>query len=459
MPSCSSNSSNITSTINSLNITQGSGGSRLLISIPFVAGLTSGQVIRYDVPTAGYTASQADTPAHAEVFGVIESYNQATNKFNVVMNGSITISDSKLVNLPQDPTGASGGNDIYFLSGMTAGVLQNLIPSDINHVIKPVYQKAPHGTYSGSVVNYSGYKMGGDVQASLDTVNLLARVGNVQFVFEGIGTEEEYDTEATIFRNTPFYDLHASTPVDWKFEYIRIDDSNFQVFRSIDFPEMTEKVFPMFNSGWIERVRVNFEYTQVDSTYVGKAVQQFNHSNYSNTPAPSTWYGIIRHWDSANRYLYIERPAVWNAELKNGLLNDLMAETNALLPSAATLAVNDGNEPGNEIISNIGISITDTSIQFVGYLMPWFRWIGESVGTNYPFSATVRYDPFNENVPEAQGIFSKIFMKVKNRGISVVVPQNITVDTMTADTVTLPSYDLIAKIAELEFRLDNAGIP
>jgi hypothetical protein len=136
-----------------------------------------------------------------------------------------------------------------------------------------------------------------------------------------------------------------------------------------------------------------------------------------------------------------------------------MAETNALLPSAATLAVNDGNEPGNEIISNIGISITDTSIQFVGYLMPWFRWIGESVGTNYPFSATVRYDPFNENVPEAQGIFSKIFMKVKNRGISVVVPQNITVDTMTADTVTLPSYDLIAKIAELEFRLDNAGIP
>ena len=56
MPSCS-NSSNINSTINSLSVTQG--GSRLLVSVPFVSGLTLGNVIRYDVPTAGYTASKA----------------------------------------------------------------------------------------------------------------------------------------------------------------------------------------------------------------------------------------------------------------------------------------------------------------------------------------------------------------------------------------------------------------
>ena len=452
MPSCSSNSSNITSTINSLNVTQGSGGSRLLISIPYVAGLTTGQVIRYDVPTSGYTGSKADTPAHAEVFGIIESHNIVLNKLNVVMNGSINISDTNLVNLPLDPTGASGGNDIYFLSGTTAGALQNLVPSDINHVIKPIYQRAPHGTYSGSVVNYSGYKMGGDVQATLDTINMLARVGSLQFVFEGVDVEEDYDSEVTTFRNTMYYDLEASTPVDWKFEHIRIDEGNFKVFRSIDFPEMTQRVFPMFNSGWIERVKVGGTIS-IDNSYMNRSIQQLGHPLYLNDPSNATWYGRIHYWDEINRYLYIERPAVWNAELKNGLLGDLLAKKDL------QLILNNGTTPDNTTFITIGINNTDTAIQFVGYLMPWFRWNGELSGTNYPFIAQVSLDPFNANIPEVTGIFSKIFMKVKNRGISVVVPQNITADTITADTITLRTYDLLDKIADIEARLANARIP
>ena len=122
MASCSSVSSNIASSINSINIAQGSGGSRLLVTIPFVAGLTLGNVVRYDVASSGYTGSIASTPETSEVFGVIESYSPVTNRFSVVMNGSITIADSNLVSLPDDPTGAGGGNDVYFLSGMTAGV-------------------------------------------------------------------------------------------------------------------------------------------------------------------------------------------------------------------------------------------------------------------------------------------------------------------------------------------------
>jgi hypothetical protein len=366
------------------------------------------------------------------------------------MNGSINISDTNLVNLPLDPTGASGGNDIYFLSGTTAGALQNLVPSDINHVIKPIYQRAPHGTYSGSVVNYSGYKMGGDVQATLDTINMLARVGSLQFVFEGVDVESDYDSEVTTFRNTKYYDLEASTPVDWKFEHIRIDDADFQVFRSIDFPEMTQRVFPMFNSGWIERVRVDGTIS-IDNSYIGKSIQQLSHPRYSATPPAATWYGIIRYWDSATRYLYIERPAYWDADLKNGLLGDLLAKT------TFPLIVNDGDTPNSSTLITIGITTTNTAIQFVGYLMPWFRWNGETTGINYPFTATTRYDPFGDNNPEVTGIFSKIFMKVKNRGISVVVPQNITADTITADTITLPTYDLIDKIANIEARLDAGG--
>lgn len=180
MPSCS-NSSNINSTINSLSVTQG--GSRLLVSVPFVSGLTLGNVIRYDVPTSGYTASKANLAENSEVFGVIESYDSTTSKFGVIIYGSISLDPTKFADMGS--TGGSGGNDIYFLSGQTAGVLQNLAPTDLQHVVKPVYQVSPHGSYTGVVVNYLGYKIGGDIQATfLDTEtigNTLIVLGNATF--------------------------------------------------------------------------------------------------------------------------------------------------------------------------------------------------------------------------------------------------------------------------------------
>ena len=180
MPSCS-NSSNINSTINTLSVTQG--GSRLLVSVPFVSGLTLGNVIRYDVPTSGYTASKANLAENSEVFGVIESYDSATSKFGVVIYGSISLDSTKFADMGSG--GGSGGNDIYFLSGQTAGVLQNLAPTDLQHVVKPVYQVSPHGSYTGVIVNYLGYKIGGDIQATfLDTEtigNTLIVLGNATF--------------------------------------------------------------------------------------------------------------------------------------------------------------------------------------------------------------------------------------------------------------------------------------
>ena len=96
MPSCST-SSNIISSINALNVTLG--GSRLTVAIDYLAGLTLGDVIRYDVVSSGYTGSRADTPVNAEVFGVIENYDSTTNKFNVVIYGSINIDSSKLLSV------------------------------------------------------------------------------------------------------------------------------------------------------------------------------------------------------------------------------------------------------------------------------------------------------------------------------------------------------------------------
>ena len=174
MPSCS-NSSNISSSMNAFTVVQG--GSRLSTEIKRVPGLTFGSVIRYDVISAGYTASQANSAAGSEVFGVVESYNSSTDYFNVIIYGSINLPSSALATI-DGSTGGSGGNDIYFLSGTTAGILQNLAPSDLNYVVKPVYQAAPHGTFSGVVMNYLGYRIGGDIEASLKDTEL----GNIQII-------------------------------------------------------------------------------------------------------------------------------------------------------------------------------------------------------------------------------------------------------------------------------------
>lgn len=201
MASCS-NSSNISSSINSLSVVQG--GSRLATSISYVSGLTVGDVIRYDIATSGYTQSKADNPANSEVFGVIDGYDVTTNKFSVVIYGSIGLSASRLALIPDTlglTSGGSGGNDIYFLSGTTAGLLQNLAPSDLNHIIKPVYQAAIHGSYTGVVVNYLGYKLGGDVQAVMNDTEL----GNLQIVV-GDNTFTDGYLDASVSTELPIVD-------------------------------------------------------------------------------------------------------------------------------------------------------------------------------------------------------------------------------------------------------------
>lgn len=196
MPSCS-NSSNISASINALNVTQG--GSRLEVQIPFVSGLTLGNVIRWDVASQGYTASLATGPAESEVFGVIESLDSTTTppSFTVIVYGSIKYPTNKLAAI--DATGGSGENDIYFLSGQTAGVLQNLAPSNLLHIVKPVYQVAPHGRsnfYTGVIINYLGYRIGGEVEAVLED----EEIGNIQIVVGNDTFENGYVNASTQHR-------------------------------------------------------------------------------------------------------------------------------------------------------------------------------------------------------------------------------------------------------------------
>jgi hypothetical protein len=287
MPSCS-NSSNIQSSINTISVTQG--GSRLLVSIPYVSGLTLGQVVRYDVSSSGYTASKANLAENSEVFGVIESYDSASNKFNTVIYGSISIDSSKLADMGSG--GGSGGNDIYFLSGQTAGGLQNLAPTNLEHIVKPVYQISPHGSYTGVIVNYLGYKIGGDIQAAFNDTNSL---GSLQTLIGDSAFEESF-----------------------------LDASISHELAVADYPDFYAKFGKKY--GFVERVTVTESIP--GSIVANQTVAQTN----------SSYTGNVVSVDVANKYVYILRKP--NADLAS-TGKQIVITTNSsvvrLTPTATTV--------------------------------------------------------------------------------------------------------------------------
>lgn len=175
MPSCA-NSSNIRTV--SLNLNVSSVGARLITTIDKTpadgaytvdSGLTAGDVIRYQVtgPTGAggtpiYKRSMADNVENAEVVGVVESATDAA--MEVVIFGQINFPDSKFVN-SGSPEGASGGNDVYFLSSGTSGGVNSLAPDQVTQVVKPVLQRMDAGDFNAVVLNYIGYLVGGEVAA------------------------------------------------------------------------------------------------------------------------------------------------------------------------------------------------------------------------------------------------------------------------------------------------------
>ena len=130
--------------------------SRIIAEIPS-SGFSAGHVVHYDVGTTTWQNSRASAMTTAEVFGIVESIVGSTA--TVVTHGSISIPSAVLHDVGS--SGGFGGNDIWFLSGLTYGHMQNLGPITSGQVVKPVYYQYPHEfggiTFSGMVVNYNGY--------------------------------------------------------------------------------------------------------------------------------------------------------------------------------------------------------------------------------------------------------------------------------------------------------------
>jgi hypothetical protein len=126
-------------------------------------GITAGDVIRWDVPTAGYTLSVASTEPKAEVLGVVESVS--SSGCTVVLSGSIQYPASKLSAIID---GGAGNVDVLFLSDTVSGGLTGTVDMSTSgeKIIKPVMQVAPHSIYNAVVTNYVGYKAGNQATIS-----------------------------------------------------------------------------------------------------------------------------------------------------------------------------------------------------------------------------------------------------------------------------------------------------
>ena len=192
-------STNIISGVSKLNAYKEASRLVIVISEELSPSIGVGDVIRYDSIDNIYKLSVANGTVESEVVGIVESINTDNSK-NVVIYGSINLPSQNLIYLDADPTGASGGNDIFFLSDTVDGGLQNLAPSGSTSIIKAVYQIAPHGSYTGIVINKIGYSIGGPI-----VNNLLNDQDDIGFLHKYLALAN--DTDIT---NYPFYVVKKS---------------------------------------------------------------------------------------------------------------------------------------------------------------------------------------------------------------------------------------------------------
>ena len=269
--SCSS-SSNILSNVTSVDIRRI--GSKILATIPKTssdytveAGITAGDVIRYDVTDASnkqYKKSIADNIENAEVVGVVESISSVS--LEVVIFGQIQF-PSERFNNEGDPAGASGGNDIYFLSSSTAGDVTSLAPSEPTKVVKPILQRMDDGTNNAVVLNYIGYVVGGEVSAN--------------------------DLDETLTTIIEYVDVGQNLPSN----LLKVSDSS-KTLKVTDYPDLFSVIGKKF--GYTEKLTFNSTTSKIPSTFSGKRLTQ-------KTGSSTTYNARISSIDTATNSVTVSR--------------------------------------------------------------------------------------------------------------------------------------------------------
>ena len=186
--------------------------SRTIAEIPTNGNLIVGNSVFYNIPGATWAKSKADAFDTSEVFGIIESITGLTA--TVVTQGSVIVPSTVLNDVGDG--GGSGGNDIWFLSGTTAGHMQNLAPTLPNQIIKPLYYAYSHEfsgvTFTGQLVNYVGYSTSvADSSASLGSIFYGVTGGNLDGFYNTF-TQSPFPGGDDI--HLPYYNFYNKYPLE-----------------------------------------------------------------------------------------------------------------------------------------------------------------------------------------------------------------------------------------------------
>lgn len=157
---------------------QGAGtvGSKLAITITQNNhGFSAGTAVRWnsgkDGTTADYRQAQANTAYNAEVLGIVSDV-LSSNSFELTLGGIVKMNNFFSNTTGSIPAGFTA-DDVYFLSGYTAGWLDVQRPTVPGWVAKPVITRLAEdaqGNIFGSVTNYVGSLLGGNVATSLGQI-------------------------------------------------------------------------------------------------------------------------------------------------------------------------------------------------------------------------------------------------------------------------------------------------
>ena len=180
-----SNPANSSSTLNPSVCIQGANavGSKLAINVSQDNhGFSFGSAVRWnsgiDGNTAEYVAAKANNAYNAEVVGVVSDVI-SDSAFELTLAGTVRMNkffNNSTGTIPQGFT----ADDVFFLSGYTAGWMDVTRPTSPGWVAKPVVTRLAEdaqGNIFGMVTNYVGSLLGGTVAVSLGEVS---PVGTIQ---------------------------------------------------------------------------------------------------------------------------------------------------------------------------------------------------------------------------------------------------------------------------------------
>lgn len=356
MSSCN-NSSNLVGNVNVNNITHS--GARLIMTHPLSGfsggrisqyqgddGITAGDAIRFNTidydatsnPSGGkYVKAKADLAHTSEVVGVVESVEgvntDGTAKtdavVNVVISGQIKYPTDKLLSAThiydfdaEDSVlieGASGGNDIYFLSEVTAGAIQNLAPTSPTTIAKPILQRADDGDFTGQIVNYIGYQVGGEV----------------------VGTDEDYDAGGSYYTalNVGGLDSNIDLPpgnfsISKRGTWLAVNNEDFGYRVGEDtYYTAYNRVFNggVFGRRWYCKTSTTPSATNLNQTVTTK-----------NSNGSTKFSGKVVHVDAQNNLLYIETDSmqdILNGEIIYTRRNERLTVADAFVTAFFTGSV------------------------------------------------------------------------------------------------------------------------